>query len=174
MDSILTVGSAFVKKFVITTIEIGFASLVFIRYGAIFHGSGHFTCCNKPVFKSYVCLFNFWDVFSTRFLIPRNMLTDNRDLKTSRDRATFHSTFRGIGAVGSALPSHGRGHRFDTCIAHHQVSFHPSQPRSPRIARGSDNVARPGQNPGSRLHFILCENEASSRDAHGRQQARLV
>jgi hypothetical protein len=43
-----------------------------------------------------------------------------------------------IGAVGSALPSHGRGHRFESGIAHHEN--HPPPPdvgsriRVPRLA----------------------------------------
>ena len=32
---------------------------------------------------------------------------------------------RAIGAVGSALPSHGRGHRFESGIAHHSPAKKP-------------------------------------------------
>ena len=44
---------------------------------------------------------------------------------------------RAIGAVGSALPSHGRGHQFESGIAHHEL------PLSPRRTSRTDDEARP-------------------------------
>ena len=57
-----------------------------------------------------------------------------------------------IGAVGSALPSHGRGHQFESGIAHHDArrvsSRHPSRSacaarrRRARIARDPERMPR--------------------------------
>ena len=44
---------------------------------------------------------------------------------------------RAIGAVGSALPSHGRGHQFESGIAHHELAL------SPRRTSRTDDAARP-------------------------------
>lgn len=49
------------------------------------------------------------------------------------------AVIRAIGAVGSALPSHGRGHQFESGIAHHE-----------KVSRADASIAtkRPG-------HFSL-------------------
>ena len=48
---------------------------------------------------------------ASRFEVPPNI---------RYDREVAGTAMRAIGAVGSALPSHGRGRRFESGIAHHQ------------------------------------------------------
>src|SRR5262249_42899147 len=49
-----------------------------------------------------------------------------RRARLTRHRTRSHkSALRGAWHSGSALPSHGRGHRFDPCRAHHSPSPRP-------------------------------------------------
>jgi hypothetical protein len=61
---------------------------------------------------------------------PEALPTSSNGVEARRSTSIDESRSGAIGAVGSALPSHGRGHRFESGIAHHVLPPHDEAPVS--------------------------------------------